>query len=214
MNQIGFWGKTKIALNNEMIAHSALGLSILNVGNSILFLNKTIDLHSDKIKEYDNRLKDIRRSFDSNKKLIRDFPEDQEQALKLMIDIGKKLNKNKEDIEQFLEDIEADIKGERSERNHNYLRIVQSIVQTAFDAFGVAVSEGSNKLEYSIAAIGNLISTGAYSANAIENKNYIKKLYKYKEKAKGLERDIIEQIAELEKLYNLKLTQHHPKGFY
>ena len=194
--------KAEIIINSNMTAHAILGLSFLNLCNNIYGTYELFSNSAKQIKIFTDRLNAIEASFYKHKNQIPLIDCDKyDEAMRQIEEIRLKFEEDKDNLQQLINEIEAALMDQKSEKNK---RIFQAIVSGVVGvASGVAggLTEGSNKAEYSIASIFSGINTVTNTVDIVKLQSNIKQYKQLLNRARSLENKIKEQIDILNQKY-------------
>ena len=190
------------------VAIIAVATSFLNLANSIISYHKTSVDTENKIKEYTEKSNRINENYERHKKEmgIIDF-NNYEEAMTKIIDIGEKLNQDKKDLTDLIDDINNDKKEANNEEEKSTKKaMVVNGLAAASCVAGTILTGGLVAVAYGAAAAINGVAVGI---SYLELKKIKEKLEFYSNQIKEAmekEKEIDENLQFLNEKY-IKLQE-------
>jgi septal ring factor EnvC (AmiA/AmiB activator) len=189
----------KNIVNNKYTAYGILGLSFLNLCYNIASTHTFLDNSKTQIDELEKRLAKIKENFERHKKEIDLLPKDDiEGAMNKIEEIRLKFEEDRSEIEILIQDIEKEIKTQKSEKKHGYFKIFSNLGMMGVNA---VLASNNSSSEYGVSALFNGISVATDVVAIVQIGKNIDKLKTILEKAKEEEKQIVEAIEELREKY-------------
>jgi hypothetical protein len=145
---------------------------------------------------FQKRLKEIHISFENHKKEIKDINlENVDDAIRKIIDIGKKLNCDKSDLIDLMCEIKREIEAENKGGKESIKGIVGGGIGVASAIFGTIITGGGLALFYGVLAGVNAVLIGINSANLALSikaaKDYIEVLKQARQEYLSIENELV-----------------------
>ena len=205
--QIGILDKSKMLFESEQIKSSILGLSITNCCYSYLHLGKTFFENSEKLNEFDNKFKEIEDNFKKHKNEVPLIDEDDiDNAIKQIIDLGKKFQEDLNDINKLINEINQKMKDQNNELNKTYLKLGASVAGMAISFFASTQVEKNN--EYNISTGSNIVAIVGDITDIQLIKKYLNDFKEILDKANKLKSEIIQEIDKLRQKFEQLSSKH------
>lgn len=202
IDELKFKDKAEIFFSNKMIKHATLGLSLVNLGYSVLNLSKKF-LDSNNLKaQVRIRLDSIKDSFKIHQNKVNDIPVDIDEAIIYIKKLYKDFNDDLEAVNQLMEDIKLAINNEENERNKAIIQTFLSGVGVGFSIFGISLTKGSDRIEYAASSVSNILTVGVSAANIAMSVENIKNFQKNLEEVQTLGKQIEEEIEKLKQKFS------------
>lgn len=188
-------------IDKKFIAYGILGLSYLNLCYNI-FSTYTFIVNSDtKIEELEKKLNQIKEDYRRHKKEINILPTDDiEEAMRKIEEIRLKFEEDKANIKKLIEEIESEIKNQKSQKNKGFLKIFSSVGVMGMNTI-LANTSSNSKTEYGLSALFNGISVATDVTAIVKITKNVERLKKLLDEAKEEEENIKKGIEELNKKY-------------
>ena len=200
--------QTELLFNNEQFKNSVLCLSIANASYTYLHLGKTFMDFNNNFKEFRNELTRIKSNFEKHKKEVELITDDIDidEAIKQIINTGKKFQEDLDDIDNLINNINNEINKQKAEKTKVYGNTITSAALIVVSAFGSKITNGDNNYLNSTAAniaaiIGNVIDI-----QKIEES--IEEYQKIAKEAEELRKDINKEIDNLRNKFYALSTKH------
>lgn len=191
--------KVKNIINNKYIAYGILGLSYLNLCYNIISTYTFLDNSKTKIEELEKRLEQIKKNFERHKNEVNFLPlDDIEKAMNKIEEIRLKFEEDKDDIEALIQDIEKEIKAQKSQKNKGFFKIFSNLGMMGLNA---AIAANNSNAEYGVSALFNGLSMATDVVAIVKIRENINKLKIILENAKEEEKKIVKAIEELNEKY-------------
>ena len=203
LDELGFKDKADIVLRNKMIKHAFLGISIMNLSYGILHLAQTF-LDYDKLKvELRDRLDKIKKSFDQHKSQVRLIPNNPDDAAEYIKKLNADFNKDLEEVQKLIEDIQNAINHVKTERNKTIFQIFGSFFVAA-GGIGAAIltKDTSDKIEYATSSIFDVLTSIMNAGDIVKAGKAIKEFEDMQKEAKKLREEIEKEIEDLRKKFD------------
>lgn len=201
----------KSIVNNKYTAYGILGLSFLNLCYNIASTHTFLDNSKTQIDELEKRLAKIKEKFERHKKEIDLLPKDDiEGAMNKIEEIRLKFEEDRSEIEILIQDIEKEIKTQKSEKKHGYFKIFSNLGMMGVNA---VLASNNSSSEYGVSALFNGISVATDVVAIVQIGKNIDKLKSILEKAKEEEKQIVEAIKELREKYKKYQLKAAPLEF-
>ena len=204
--QMGFLDKSKMLFENDKIKNSILGLSITNCVYSVIHLGKTI-LEFKVINEFESKFNEIKSNFEKHKNEVPLIDEDDiDNAIKQIIELGKKFQKDLDDINNLIKEINNKIIDQNNELNKTYLNLGISIAGCGISFFASSLVE--NNKEYKISGCSNVTSIIANVTDIQMQKKLLNDMNDILIKAQNLKSEIIQEIDKLKNKFDQFSYKH------
>lgn len=198
-------------VNNDYTAYAIMGLSFLNLCHNIITTYTFLENSKEIIKEFKQRLENIKKSFNLHKQQISLLPSDDvDEAMRRIEEIRLKFEQDKYDIEVLIQDIEKEINNQESKKNNGFFKIFTNIGMMGLN---VAIASNNKNVKYGISAIFNGLSAVTDVKLIIQIKKNIDELKKLLNEAKEEEKKIEEAIKELNQKYKNYQLKPAPTAF-
>ena len=209
--EMGFKDKANVAFGNKIVKHAVLGLSLANLTYSVMHLTKTFMDHKAFQEQFKFRLNEIRQRFVRHQGEVKVITEetDIDQAVKLVIECGKKFQQDLDDAEELISEITDAMNGVKTEKNKTIMNMIGSGGGFLIGLFGAAVTKGEDRLEYSSASLADVL---AFAANAADIKKQNEIMEEYKKTLQNvvnLKNEIINEIDKLRNKFNELKAGHY-----
>lgn len=202
IDELKFKDKAEIFFSNKMVKHATLGLSLVNLGYSVLNLSKKLLDSNNLKKQVKIRLDTIKESFDRHKNEVNKIPVDIDEAIIYIKKLYKDFNDDLEAVKQLMEDIKLAINNEENERNKAIIQTFFSGVGVGFSIFGISLTKGSDRMEYAASSVSNILTIGVSANNIAMSVKNIKDFQQSLEAAQNLGDKIQKEIEELKKKFS------------
>ncbi len=205
--QMEFLDKSKMLFENDKIKNSILGLSITNCVYSVIHLGKTI-LEFKMINEFESKFNEIKSNFEKHKNEVPLIDEDDiDNAINQIIELGKKFQKDLDDINNLIKEINNKIIDQNNELNKTYLNLGISIVGLGISFFASSLVE--NNREYNISG-GSNVTAIILNVTDIQMQNkLLKDMNDILIKAQNLKSEIMKKIEELKNKFDQLSHKHY-----
>ena len=209
-DQLGFKDKAEVIFKNKMIKHAILGLSLANVSYSILHLTKTFINYNQYSQEFRERLDEIKTKFQIHKNNVRviDDKMDIDAAVEQTIQCGKDFQSDLLEVEELINDIKNAINGIKTEKTNSILNLVSSGGSLLLGIFGMASTQGTDRIEYATASLGDFIAIIANGVDLHKQNKSIEEFMKYMDEANKLRNQINDEINKLRTKFRELSFQH------
>ena len=198
-------------INNDYTAYAIMGLSFLNLCYNIISTYTFLDNSKNIIKEFEQRLDNIKKKFRIHKQEISLLPpDDVEEAMRKIEEIRLNFEKDKYEIEILIQDIEKEINNQESQKNQSFFKIFTNIGMMGLN---VAIASNNKNVKYGISAIFNGLSAATDATAIIYIRKNIDELKKLLKEAKEEEKKIEESIKELNQKYKDYQLKPAPTAF-
>ena len=201
--------KAKAFLKNKWVCGLHAILSFLNLGYSVYELTQTYKGFTE-LKNFNNRLNEIRTFFNIHKKEIGILPDDFKEAVKRINEVYNKIRQDQKDLQQLMEDIMKSIKIQESQQKKAKAGLATSIALGAFGVVGGIITSNATSVVYGISSVANVISAVTNGKNIYMSKEIVKGLNEVLQKAINLNKEIQDEIDKLIKELN-KRIEEQPK---
>lgn len=201
--------QANVIFSNEMIKNAVLGLSLANVTYSIFHCTKTFMDYDKFNKEFNERLESIKKNFEKHKSNVKVISDDIDEAIEQVIKWGQDFNKDLEDVEELIQDINNAISGVESEREGTILNFIGSTGGLAIGIFGFWSTKGNDRIEYATSSLANVLALAANTADIAKQSEILKNYKDYLEKANILKKDIQNEIDKLRKKFKELSVKHY-----
>ena len=178
-----------------------------------MHLNNTIEYETSKYKCHLEEFEDIRKSFNKHKEEVKLITDDIDESANMMKELRKKFEEDRKRINELIENIKNDLEGNKSEQDKNYGRLIFSIIGTFAGFLASAMTSGDNKGEYLAGAGKNFIALLSTAKDIDEARTIIKNLNNLLKQVEGLQKDINEEIKNLEEKFNELKNAYKPKYY-
>ena len=195
--------ETGVYYSNPTVAITTLAMSFLNLANSIKSYHKCSVDTENKIKGYTEKSNEINENFERHKKEIGLLNLDNyEESLKKIIDIGKKINNDKQELITLIDKIENDEKISNDEEKKSVIKsIAKNGLGLGAAVVGTVVTGGLAVAFYGAAAVVNDVSIAFNIAELQKIKEKLKFYQSKLKESREKEKEIELSLKELEKKY-------------
>lgn len=202
-----YFSSTSLCLTN-------LSLSFFNLCTSIIDFYKCFKDFQKYKNEYSKRLKEIHDDFVRHKNEINKFTDLRysDEYINNVIEIGKKISQDKQNIFLLIRDIEDTIERVERKKGSNIAAIVFGSIGFVFSVIGGIFTGGATAIPYGVAAIINIANVGISSGNIVQIKNQIKEYKSILENANNEYIAIEKEIKSLIEMCNKKYDEYIPIG--
>lgn len=207
IDELKFKDKSEIFFSNKMVKHATLGLSLINLSYSILHLGQKLMDNNNLKEQIKIRLDSIKRTFKQHKDNLK-IPLDIDEAVKYIKSKYKDFNDDLNAVNQLMEDIDLAINNQENERNKAIKQTCFSGLGAGFSFFGVAVTKGSDRIEYAASSISNILTSGISATDIVMTQKNINQLRASLKEAENLEKQIQQQIENLNQEFDKLKTAH------
>ena len=204
--QIGIKDQAKMLANNQQIKNAVLGLSMANMTYSYLHLGKTLTEFNQKFNDFRNEFTRIKNNFEQHKKEVELIPEDIDEAVKQIIETGKKFQQDLNAIQCLIQKIKEEINNQEKRKSEVKVNTIVSSIGILVGGGGSALADDSSEYNQSFFA-----NVAAIVGNIIDLKLIDKNIKEYTElygEAEKLMNEITQEIDKLRNKFNLLSTKH------
>ena len=189
--------------NNPKVYVPKAAMLFLNLCTSIKSFYQSLIDYKRKKNEFTNRLENIHKSFEEHKKeIIYINVNNTDDAIKKIIEIGRKINGDKEDVIALMKEIEDEIDVQSKKKSKNKAKIVMGVLGVIGSAVGAVVTHGAGvPLLYGALSGLSGAMIGFNSADIVVRKKAIKDYVIILKKAEDEYKSIEEEIEHLKNLY-------------
>jgi len=198
VNEVSFREKLGMGLANKTIGNEFLAFSLLNLNYSIMHLNNTLEYETNKYKCHLEEFENIKRSFEKHQNEVNLITDDIEESANMIKELRKKFEEDRKRVNEFINNLNNDIQGIKSEQGKNIGRLITSIVGAIGGFAASALTSGDNQGEYLSGAGNHLFALIFASKDIDETKKIIKDYNDLLIKAEELQKNIDDEIQKLE----------------
>lgn len=200
-----YYSNTSLCLTN-------LSLSFFNLCTSIIDFYQCFQDFDKNKNEYSNRLKEIHDDFERHKNEIDKFTNlnNTDEYINNVIEIGRKINQDKQNILQLIREIESKIERIEKKKGANIAGIVFGSIGFVFSLVAAAFTGNATAITYGVSAIINLANVGVSSGNIVQIKKQIKEYQSILENANNEYLVIENEIKSLANLCNNRYDEYIP----
>ena len=209
---MGFSDKAQVFFKNNAIKHAFLGLSLANITYSVLHLTQTFmkkDILNHLNKKYKAEIDRIEDNFRKHQSKVGIIPDDIDEAVEKIIELGKIFQSDLDEINKLISDIENDILGVQTEKNKSIFNAIGSGLGSLLGIFGMAYTEGNDRNEYAAGTLADFLALIANCTDISMQQEMINNLKENQNRAENLKKEIEEEIDKLRKKFEALKCKHY-----
>lgn len=210
--ELGFSDKAQVFFKNNAIKHAFLGLSLANITYSVLHLTQTFmkkDILNHLNKKYKAEIDRIENNFRKHQSKVEIIPDDIDEAVEKIIELGKIFQSDLDEIDKLISDIENDILGVQTEKNKSIFNAIGSGLGSLLGIFGMAYTEGNDRNEYAAGTLADFLALIANCTDISMQQQMINNLKENQNRAEKLKKEIEEEIDKLRKKFEALKCKHY-----
>ena len=201
-NGINIYKSLRYYYGNSLFIISKAAMLFLNLCTSIKSFYESLVDYKQKKTKFTNRLAQIHHNFEGHKREIRQIDLQQpDMAIEIIIDIGKKINDDKNDVIQLMVEIENEIENAKKKKKSSGKKIATGVVGFLSSVLGFVVTGGGIAVLYIAFAGISSVLIGINSADVVVQKKAIKNYINLLKQANDEYTAIQDELNKLKDLY-------------
>ena len=187
---------------NPLFIIPQAAMLFLNLCTSIKSFYQSLVDYKQKKTKFTNRLAQIHQNFEEHKREIRKIDlQHPDMAIEIIIDIGIKINGDKNDVIQLMIEIENEIENAKKKKKSSGKKIAGGVLGFLSSVLGFAVTGGGIAVLYIAFAGVSSILIGINSADVVVQKKAIKNYINLLKQANDQYTEIQNELNNLKNLY-------------